>query len=98
MRFTEVAIGDGEFVVHPYDQDELVKINKYRDSDLNDLLNLWLSLNIQVVQVIRSIKRNTLKKEILLPDGSKRDLNFLIEDYIEHMEHHLKQLYSVSPS
>jgi hypothetical protein len=28
-----------------------------------------------------------------LPDGQTKDLKFLINDYVDHLEHHLDQIY-----
>jgi hypothetical protein len=35
----------------------------------------------------------TLAYQIILGDGQLRDLRFLMVDYVDHLEYHLKQVF-----
>src|SRR5688572_5242399 len=44
-RFTESQFSENPFLVTAYNQDELVKVNKYQARKFDDLLKLWCRLN-----------------------------------------------------
>ena len=92
-RFTESQFSEKPYLVTAYNQDELVKVNKYQKRKFDDLLKLWCRLNKQIAFILRDISEEQLKTEINLYDLSICDLEFLIEDYIVHMKHHLKQIF-----
>lgn len=92
-RFTESQFSDTPYLVSAYNQDELVKINKYQERKFEDLLKLWCQLNKQVAFIFKDISEEQLKTKINLYDLSICDLEFLIEDYITHMKHHLNQIF-----
>lgn len=92
-RFTESQFSQEPYLVIAYNQDELVKINKYQEKKFDDLLKLWCHLNKQIAFILKDVSEEQLKTKINLYDLSICDLEFLIEDYITHMKHHLKQLF-----
>jgi hypothetical protein len=92
-RFTESQFSKTPYTILAYNQDELVKINKYQDKNIEELFNLWFILNKHIVYIIKDISEENLKIEINLYDVSIASLEFLIEDYIDHMKHHLKQIF-----
>ncbi|WP_136666501.1 DinB family protein [Flavobacterium sp. H122] len=92
-RFTESQFSDEPYLVTAYNQDELVKINKYQEKKFDDLLKLWCHLNKQIAFILKDISEEQLKTKINLYDFSICDLEFLIEDYITHLKHHLKQIF-----
>ncbi|GAA4756984.1 MULTISPECIES: DinB family protein [Flavobacterium] len=92
-RFTESQLSDTTYLVTVYNQDELVRINKYQKKKFDDLLKLWYHLNKQIAFILKDIPEEQLKTKINLYDLSICDLEFLIEDYITHMKHHLKQIF-----
>lgn len=94
-RFTESQFSDEPYLVTAYNQDELVKINKYQEKKFDDLLKLWCHLNKQIAFILEDVSEEQLKTKINLYDLSICDLEFLIEDYITHMKHHLKQIFEL---
>ena len=93
-RFTEIQFLPQPFVVIGYRQVELVEVNHYQDIPLEHLLQLWQSLNQQVVYMARHIPLERLNFPVdpRLDDGSIKDLGWLINDYVTHLEHHLAQV------
>ena len=69
------------------------EIVKKKTLSKQDIFDLWISLNKQILQIIKNQNSVTLKYQLILPNENKADLNFLINDYLGHFEHHLKQLY-----
>lgn len=92
-RFTESQFSEEPYLVIAYNQDELVKVNKYQKRKFEDLLKLWCQLNKQIAFFLKDISEEQLKVKVNLYDLSICDLEFLIEDYITHMKHHLKQIF-----
>jgi hypothetical protein len=56
------------------------------------LLSFWTQYNQLLIAVIKQISAENLQKEC--NTGSKKNvtIEWLIEDYIMHLEHHLKQI------
>ena len=70
----------------------MVLINDYQGAEPKDLTMLWLGLNRQIIHVIRQQIEKTLRINAWLPNQKTTNLLFLINDYLEHLEHHLKQI------
>ncbi|MDI9311084.1 MAG: hypothetical protein QM535_12785 [Limnohabitans sp.] len=92
-RFTESQFSTETYLVMAYNQDELVKVNKYQEYNTIKLFKLWYRLNKHIAFILKDISEEQLKTKINLYDLSICDLEFLIEDYITHLRYHLKQLF-----
>ncbi len=90
-RFTEISYKPQPYIVHTYDQDDLVKINAYDAMDSSEVIQLWQVLNQQIIRVLGNIPESTFDYKIILPSGEENTFRFLAEDYVVHMEHHMKQ-------
>src|ERR1044072_3203632 len=91
-RFTDTQYFPQPYTVIRYNQDELVIINRYQQLPLAHLLQLWSVLNKQILQVLGNIPQEKLTYTIITPAGDPHTLEWLAIDYVEHMEHHLKQI------
>lgn len=92
VRFTEINYLEKPYHHRPYNQNDLVSLNQYQTIDTNELVQLWLSLNKQIIRIFKSIDHKALDYQIILNDQSVIDLKFLITDYVEHLEHHINQI------
>lgn len=92
QRFTEIQFSESLYIVRDYNQNELVKVNDYQNIDNQDLFDLCISLNKQILQLIKKLNKESLKHQLIFSNGKKADLEFLINDYIKHFQHHLKQI------
>lgn len=92
QRFTEIQYEEKPFVVKPYAQDYLVKINDYQNMPIEDALSLCIGLNKRIQYLMQSQSSKTLSYPIVLPNNQTSDLKFLMEDYVDHLEHHLNQI------
>ncbi|HVE61740.1 MAG TPA: DinB family protein, partial [Chitinophagaceae bacterium] len=79
-----------------YFQDEWVELQFYQTADVNDLIELWRLLNLQIARTVENIPTNKLKN--LCDTGrtgyEPHDIDFLITDYITHLRHHLQHIVS----
>ena len=91
-RFTEIHTKPKLYQVVNYEQDSLVLINDYQHAEPKDLTMLWVGLNKQIIHVLKQQTEKTLQLQAKLPNQKITNFIFLINDYLEHMEHHVKQI------
>src|SRR4051812_578038 len=75
-----------------YDGDEWVKLERYTLRPWLDVVSLWESYNRHLAHVIRNVDAAALKHTWRSPEGEVVDLEFVIRDYVTHMQHHLDQI------
>ena len=96
QRFTEVQFEHKPYKIRHYKQNELVKANEYKNADSNEIINFWWSINKRILSLIHEQTENTLSYKIELDKNNSFDLRFLINDYVDHLEHHLNQIIGQS--
>jgi hypothetical protein len=77
-----------------YEQVEWVQAARYQHADIDDLIDLWALLNLQIARVLENYPADRLTAKC---DNSKQEPNlktveWLAADYVEHMLHHLKDI------
>jgi len=77
-----------------YEQDKLVAAQHYQEMDVESLLELWRLLNLQIARVLTLYPADRWQTKC---DNSKTDVQlhtveFLAQDYVEHLKHHLNQI------
>ena len=86
-----------------YNQDNEVVMNDYQHRPFTDINNLWSGMNQQIIQVIKTIPHERLTKKYpqhnyhkigfkRIPEKEQSTIQYLILDYIGHLEHHLSQI------
>ncbi len=99
-RFIRAQFEEEPFRVVPYRQDEWVKLNGYNEMKAERIVKLWCALNLQIINVISRISEEKLAVKCDLGDSafregeSEKNLLWLIEDYLVHMEYHLNQIFN----
>jgi hypothetical protein len=93
-RFTEIQFLPQPYTVISYQQNELVIVNGYQDVPLQQLLDLWQSLNRQIIYVVKVIPADKLNYPVdpQYESGEMKTLAWIICDYVAHLEHHLRQI------
>lgn len=74
-----------------YDQDKWNEYNFYQKIDIEQIVTFWTIYNKQLLAIIKRIPSENLKKQIKVGEDVLT-IEFLIADYVEHLEHHLKQV------
>ena len=92
QRFTEIQFEHKPYKIRNYKQNELVKANAYKNADSKEIINFWWSINKRILSLIQMQTENTLSYKIELEKDNTYDLRFLINDYVDHLEHHLNQI------
>jgi hypothetical protein len=94
VRFTEINYLEKPYHHRPYNQIDLVNLNQYQTMDTDELVQLWLSLNKQIIRIFKNVDVKAFDYQIIMNDQSVIDLKFLMTDYVEHLEHHINQIKS----
>src|SRR5688572_5103707 len=98
----------GQFADHlifaGYDQDQWVSAQRYNDEPWPDLIALWRAYNLHLLHVISAIPQpvltQTRDKHTLdqiafktVAPNTPATLEYLIRDYLDHLKHHLDQIW-----
>ena len=89
QRFVRIQYGDQTNIF--YDQDFWVQASNYQKMSRESIQNIWKLNNLHIANVWENIDEKLLGKTILVKD-EEPTLLFLMEDYIDHLNHHLKQI------
>ena len=104
QRFVRAQFTD-DLVFSGYEQDGWVSVQKYREESWPDLIQLWSSYNLHLLHVFSASPETTLTRprekhnldEIAfehVPKTQPATLEYLIRDYVDHLRHHLNQIFS----
>ncbi|MBS4201764.1 DinB family protein [Bacillus sp. FJAT-49732] len=88
-RFIRIQYQAEPLVLIPYNQDKWVELQGYREMPIEEVMILWSSLNKKIINVISKIPRDQLMLQCNIGNNQLRTLEWLIKDYLDHMEHHL---------
>ena len=83
------------FVFPNYEQAFWVNAQHYNKSDWPFLLELWKNYNMHLATVIDTIPQDQQQTECRIGNYEPVTLEFLCEDYVDHIKHHLKQIYNI---
>jgi hypothetical protein len=89
-RFVRGQFEDSPVIA--YDQNQWNEHSYYQQMTKETLIDFWTIYNKHLVELIKRIPKDNLQKTCKMKDGSLATLEFLIKDYVEHLEHHLNQI------
>jgi hypothetical protein len=77
-----------------YEQNHWVTSNNYLEADSNEVITLWALINKRIVAVLNQMPSADYSKKC---DTGKTNsqlysLEWLADDYVKHMKHHLNQI------
>ena len=85
----------GQFEETPiitYDQNKWNKSNYYQEIDRIQIISFWTIYNKQILELMKHIPKDKLKNRIKTSEENSFTIEFLFADYVEHLEHHLRQI------
>ena len=91
LRFVRAAL-EPEFHGSSYDQNGSVTLHGYQEMSWSGLLEFWRQYNMLLAQVIARIPEGKLNTTCCVGESQPVTLQFLIEDYVGHMQHHLDHI------
>jgi transcriptional regulator len=74
-----------------YDQNNWNEFSFYNQIESKQIISFWTIYNKQIIEIVKRIPKENLEKQIKIGNNILT-LEFLIIDYVEHLEHHLKQI------
>jgi hypothetical protein len=92
VRFVRGALEPGGFSMPSYDSAGWVAMQGYRDLPWPMLVDLWQRENALLAHVVDRIPDERLSTLCGIGGGAPVTLEFLIEDYVRHMQHHLDHI------
>jgi hypothetical protein len=95
QRFVRAAL-QGSLEFPGYDQDGCVRVQAPQDAPWPLLVALWKSYNLYLVHVIAHLPADRLKAQCRIGDDEPVSLQFLADDYLRHLLHHLGQIGAAS--
>ena len=104
QRFVRAQITD-DLVFPGYEQNQWVSTQKYEDESWSEVIQLWSAYNLHLVHVASVIPEDVLTKPRsphtldqiafnLVDKDAPATLEYLIRDYVDHLQHHLDQIFA----
>ncbi|MED5017419.1 DinB family protein [Paenibacillus chibensis] len=93
QRFIRAQYEEQPQTVIRYDQDAWVHLMGYQTLPFEQVLSLWVSLHKQVAAVMEHTPKEWLQNTYPFGDGQPVTLEWMMRDYVDHLEHHLKQIF-----
>jgi len=104
QRFVRAQFTD-DLVFPGYMQDQWVSSQNYQNESWAELIQLWSSYNLHLVHVASAIPEDVLTRprsqhtldQIAFNLVDKKDpatLEYLVRDYLDHLRHHLDQIFA----
>ena len=75
-----------------YDQNKWNKFSYYQQIQANQLIRFWTSYNLQLLELFKLIPANLLKRECNTGGANNVTIEWIFNDYVSHLEHHLGQI------
>ena len=91
VRFVRASL-EPEFRGPGYQQDSWVGLHGYNEMPWKDVVDFWIAYNRFLVGLVRHLPSGVLAHPCIVGDSQPVTLQFLIEDYILHMQHHLDHI------
>lgn len=58
----------------------------------NEIIGRWRVLNEQLVDAASAISQQAAERKLTVGGGSPITLSFLVNDYVDHLLHHLRHI------
>ena len=91
QRFVRAQL-NGALNFPGYQQDGWNRAQQYQSEPWANLVQLWASYNRHLAHVIAAIPTDAGPRICVIGGGSPVTLEFLVTDYLGHLEHHLEQI------
>ncbi len=75
-----------------YAQDFWVAEQQYNSRSWEEIVTFWNVYNLHLVHIIESVNPAHLQNTISIGGSKPFTLAFIMEDYVEHLKHHLKAI------
>jgi DinB superfamily len=91
QRFVRAQLASA-YVGPGYEQAAWVAVNGYRERPWRELVEIWVAANRHLAAVIERVPASKLGTPCTVGDGKPVTLEYVMQDYLTHMKHHLEQI------
>jgi DinB superfamily len=91
VRFVRAAL-EPDFRGPGYAQDDWVRLHGYEETPWLEIIDFWQRYNALLARLVSRIPGERLGALCVIGDSPRVTLQFLIEDYVLHMRHHLDHI------
>ncbi|HVN49423.1 MAG TPA: DinB family protein [Bacteroidota bacterium] len=77
-----------------YSQDHWVHVQQYQQESWQHILSLWYAYNLHLAHIMAHISAEALSHTCDVGKPEPVPLEFIVADYVRHIEHHLEQLFN----
>jgi hypothetical protein len=91
QRFVRAQL-QGELIFPGYAQEGWNRAQQYQSEPWDNLVRLWASYNRHLAYVMAAIPESSGGNKCTIGDNEPVTLEFLVTDYVRHLEHHLGQI------
>ena len=75
-----------------YDQNKWNALSHYNQQNTDELIGFWTLYNKHLLHIIQHIPEGSLERRCHCGGPAPLTLQWLIDDYVKHLEHHLHQI------
>lgn len=86
------AQSEDKLAMPGYEQNRWVAIHRYQQRDWAELIVLWQALNRQLLAAAESVPDSAWSHTLRVGSSEPMTLEFVFDDYVAHMVHHLKHI------
>lgn len=76
----------------PYAQDDWVALQHYKQRPWSELITLWYEYNRHIAHTMAHCNPDALNTPCVIEYDDPVTLQWLMTDYLDHLNHHLKQI------
>ncbi len=91
QRFVRMQI-ENNLKLPSYEQEKWVSVQHYNTVSWNELIRLWEAYNLHLLHILWHIDKTKLLNTAQIGNLAEMTLEFIIEDYVGHLKHHLNQI------
>jgi DinB superfamily len=102
QRFVRAGL-EQDLVMRGYAQEDWLTVQAYQAAPWSELLDLWSSYNLHIARVMGAVPEDVRMRERArhnlheiawkpLPPEAPATLDYFMRDYVEHLQHHLRQI------
>lgn len=89
-RFVRAQFEDVPHIV--YNQNNWNEYSRYRIMETKHLLMFWEVYNRHLIEILKAMPQECYTKECDTGDAEPHTLEWLFDDYVRHLEYHIKQV------
>jgi hypothetical protein len=91
-RFVLAQLTPAPLQLTAYEQEAWVRLADYQHFPSAELLTLWTTYNRLIIHLVAHLPASLLTTECLSVNNNIVTLGWLFEDYVLHLEHHVRQI------